>query len=92
MNVGGRGFAIRYDPRPPRDEEDEMTFPICPSCRLNGGTGARVEHMMVPLSDFANEGSSVEYKAWACINPKCKYVVKITKGNVEYTRGKVMEP
>jgi hypothetical protein len=50
-------------------------IPPCLKC----GTG-----FLVPLSDYGEQGSSVAYKAWACVNPKCGFSVRVDKGAVTY--------
>ena len=56
-------------------------FPKCLKC--NAG-------VLIPLSDYGQEGSSVQYKAWACINPECGFTLRIDKGEVTY--GKKIQP
>ncbi len=58
-----------------------MELPNCQKCE--GG-------LLVPLSDYGTEGASVMYKAWACINPRCGFQLRIDKGQVTY--GKRIEP
>ncbi len=50
--------------------EAEYVDTECPKCG----------HRMVPLSDYGPNGSSVQYKAWVCI--ECPYQVRIDKGYV----------
>ena len=50
-------------------------LPICPECKS--------DHL-VPLSDTLNEGGLL-FKAWACINKKCRHVVRNDKGVVHWT-------
>lgn len=52
-----------------------MELPDCPKCKAA---------KMVPLSDYANQGSTVEYKAWACLNSECKHQVGIDRGAVRW--------
>lgn len=52
-----------------------MELPRCRTC----GQG-----VLVPLSDFGPRGASLEYKVWACINPKCGFTIRIDKGIVVY--------
>lgn len=59
----------------------EMELPKCKSCD---------EGYLVPLSDYGTEGASVQYKAWACINPHCGFQLRIDKGQVTY--GKRLDP
>jgi len=57
--------------------EGKCNFPGCLKC----GTG-----LMVPLSDYGQEGAAVTYKAWACTNPDCGFSLRIDKGEVSYGR------
>ena len=59
----------------------EMDLPKCQKC--NNG-------LMIPLSDYGQDGASVMYKAWACTNPDCGFSIRIDKGEVSY--GKRIEP
>lgn len=52
-------------------------LPQCKSC--NSG-------LLLPLSDYGQEGSSVTYKAWACTNQECGFSLRIDKGEVTYGR------
>lgn len=58
-----------------------MELPSCMQCG---------EGRLVPLSDYGTEGSSVFYKAWVCINPRCGFSIRIDKGQTTY--GKKVEP
>jgi hypothetical protein len=51
----------------------ENAFPRCRSCN---------EGDLVPLSDFGSQGASIEYKAWVCTNPLCRYNIKIRNGDI----------
>lgn len=51
----------------------DMAFPKCLKCE----TG-----IMVPLSDYGREGSSILYKAWVCTNPDCGYNLRIDNGEI----------
>ena len=57
--------------------EQREYYPICKKC--NDG-------VLVPLSDYGQEGASVTYKAWACTNPQCGFSLRIDKGEVTYGR------
>ena len=59
----------------------EMDLPKCQKC--NNG-------LLIPLSDYGQDGASVQYKAWACTNPDCGFSIRIDKGEVRY--GKRIEP
>jgi len=53
-------------------------FPTCLKCNQGG--------VLIPLSDYGQEGATVTYKAWACSNPDCGYSLRIDKGEVTYGR------
>jgi hypothetical protein len=55
----------------------EMELPKCQKC--DNGT-------LIPLSDYGQDGASVMYKAWVCINPDCGFSLRIDKGEVSYGR------
>ncbi len=59
----------------------ETEFPKCQRCD---------DGLLIPLSDYGREGSSVMYKAWVCINPECGYNLRIDNGEVSV--GKAPEP
>jgi len=54
-----------------------MDLPHCPTC---------MDGVLLPLSDYAPEGASVRYKAWACSRQQCGYVVRADKGVIAYDR------
>ena len=54
-----------------------MELPTCPKCK----TGP-----LLPLSDYAADGSSVIFKCWACPNTDCGFVLRIDKGSCSYDR------
>lgn len=60
---------------------EERKFPSCQNC----DTG-----LLLPLSDYGQEGASVTYKAWACTNQTCGFSLRIDKGEVTY--GKKIQP
>lgn len=51
----------------------ERDFPQCQKC----STG-----LLIPLSDYGREGSSIMYKAWVCTNPNCGFNIRIDNGEV----------
>ncbi len=59
----------------------EMDLPKCQKC--NNG-------LLIPLSDYGQDGASVMFKAWACTNPDCGFSIRVDKGEVSY--GKRIEP
>jgi len=48
-------------------------FPVCMQCG---------EGQLVPLSDYGQQGASVLYKAWMCINPQCNFNIKVRNGDI----------
>ena len=60
---------------------DLPSFPKCRKCE----TG-----VLIPLSDYGQEGASVLFKAWVCTNPECGFSLRVDKGEVTY--GKRIEP
>ena len=59
----------------------EMDLLKCHKC--NNG-------LLIPLSDYGQDGASVMFKAWACTNPDCSFSIRVDKGEVTY--GKRIEP
>ena len=57
--------------------EVKSEFPHCVKC--NSG-------VLIPLSDYGQDGASVTYKAWACTNPDCGFSIRVDKGEVTYGR------
>jgi hypothetical protein len=57
--------------------EDKCSFPKCQSCN----TG-----VLIPLSDYGQDGATVKYKSWVCTNPSCGFSLRIDKGEVSYGR------
>ena len=51
----------------------EKDFPQCQKC----STG-----VLIPLSDYGREGSSLMYKAWVCTDPNCGFNIRIDNGEV----------
>lgn len=56
-------------------EQFNGNLPECQKCE----TG-----ILVPLSDYGQDGATITYKAWACINPECGFSIRIDKGEVSY--------
>ena len=56
------------------------SFPKCQKCE---------EGVLIPLSDYGQEGASVLFKAWVCTNPDCGFSLRVDKGEVTY--GKKIE-
>ena len=53
----------------------EKGFPQCQKCN----TG-----VLLPLSDYGRDGSSIKYKAWVCTNPNCGFSVRIDNGEISF--------
>ena len=51
----------------------EETYPNCLECSKG---------VLVPLSDYGREGSSIMYKAWVCTNPSCGFHLRIDNGEI----------
>jgi hypothetical protein len=51
----------------------ESDFPQCQKC----STG-----VLIPLSDYGREGSSIMYKAWVCTDPNCGFSIRIDNGEI----------
>jgi hypothetical protein len=56
-------------------KEVAMDWPKCLKC--NKG-------VLIPLSDYGQEGASVLFKAWVCTNPECGFSLRVDKGEVTY--------
>lgn len=50
-------------------------YPKCEECRKG---------VLLPLSDFHHQGASIPYKAWACSNHQCGFVMVIDKGDIQW--------
>ncbi len=61
--------------------EGKDKFPSCLKCNIG---------ILLPLSDYGQEGAAVTYKAWACNSPDCGFSIRIDKGEVTY--GKKIQP
>ncbi len=55
----------------------EHSFPECQKC----GKG-----VLIPMSDYSQEGASIRYKAWVCTNPECGFNIRIDNGVVSFGR------
>jgi len=42
--------------------------------------------VLVPLSDYGREGSSIMYKAWVCTNQDCGFNLRIDNGEISVGR------
>jgi hypothetical protein len=58
----------------------EREFPECKKCSSG---------VVIPLSDYGREGSSIMCKAWVCSNPACGFNIRIDNGEVSF--GKAVE-
>jgi len=54
---------------------ENYVWPECQKC----STG-----VLVPLSDYGRDGSSIHYKAWVCTNPDCGFNIRIDNGEVSF--------
>ena len=61
-------------------EERLMELPKCQKCK---------DGILIPLSDYGQEGAAVIFKAWACTDPDCGFSLRVDKGEVTY--GKKIE-
>ena len=52
-------------------------FPNCLKCESG---------VLIPLSDYGREGSSIMYKAWVCTNPDCGFNLRIDNGEISMGR------
>ena len=51
----------------------ERDFPQCQKCSAG---------VLIPLSDYGREGSSIMYKAWVCTDPNCGFNIRIDNGEI----------
>lgn len=56
---------------------DPMELPNCKQCG---------EGLLLPLSDYGRDGSSIRYKAWVCHNPACGFHIRIDNGEISVGR------
>ena len=42
--------------------------------------------LLIPLSDYGQEGATVMFKAWVCTSPVCGFSIRIDKGEVTFGR------
>jgi hypothetical protein len=40
--------------------------------------------VLLPLSDYSHEGAMIIFKAWACSNNKCGFVLRIDRGQTTF--------
>ncbi len=59
------------------EKKMETEYPECLKC--NAG-------ILIPLSDYGREGSSIMYKAWVCTNPECGFNLRIDNGEISIGR------
>lgn len=55
----------------------EKIYPDCKKC---------TDGVLIPLSDYGRDGSSIRYKAWVCSNPECGFNIRIDNGEVSFGR------
>jgi len=56
---------------------EDSGFPQCLKCDPG---------ILLPLSDYGREGSSIRYKAWVCSNPECGFNIRIDNGEITLGR------
>ena len=54
-----------------------MDLPKCQKCD---------DGLLIPLSDYGQEGATVMFKAWVCTHPACGFSIRIDKGEVTFGR------
>ena len=59
------------------EEKMETEYPKCLKCNVG---------ILIPLSDYGREGSSIMYKAWVCTNPECGFNLRIDNGEISIGR------
>ena len=59
-----------------------MELPKCQKC--NGG-------LLIPLSDYGQEGATVLFKAWVCTNPDCGFSLRIEIENAKISRRRLQQ-
>jgi hypothetical protein len=50
-----------------------QNYPDCQKCSVG---------VLLPLSDYGRDGSSILYKAWVCSNPNCGFSIRIDNGEI----------
>jgi hypothetical protein len=48
-------------------------FPKCQKC---------AQGVLIPLSDFGQDGAPITFKAWVCTNPDCGFHIRIDRGEI----------
>jgi len=56
---------------------EERGYPHCLKCEAG---------VLLPLSDYGREGSTIRYKVWVCSNPDCGFNIRIDNGEVSFGR------
>ena len=56
---------------------ERIEWPACLKCSKG---------VLIPLSDYGQEGASVIFKAWACTNPDCGFNLRIDNGEISFGR------
>ncbi len=56
-------------------------FPQCQKCN---------QGVLIPLSDFGQDGAPILYKAWVCTHPDCGFHIRIDRGEISI--GKTIRP
>ncbi len=50
-----------------------MEYPKCQKCNVG---------VLIPLSDFGQDGAPITYKAWVCTSPDCGFHIRIDRGEI----------
>lgn len=48
-------------------------YPLCRDCRAGE---------LIPSLGFGSQGASIQFNAWVCSNPDCRWNVKIRNGDI----------
>jgi len=56
-------------------------FPQCQKCN---------QGVLIPLSDFGQDGAPILYKAWVCTHLDCGFHIRIDRGEISI--GKTIRP
>jgi hypothetical protein len=58
-----------------------IEFPKCHKCN---------QGVLIPLSDFGQDGATILFKAWVCTHPDCGFHIRIDRGEISI--GKSIRP
>lgn len=68
-------YALRIAQALAYAEEAGMDWVKCTACK---------QGVLLPLSDYAPEGATVIFKAWACSFRTCGFTIRVDRGQVAY--------